>query len=299
MSKASSFTFDENDFTSAKIVPRTSEPLDMKLMGRRSIRNAARIDLNRIITRAQVREEFDEEKLQELADSLKNKGQQQPIRVFWDENEGDDGRYVVLMGERRFRAAQMAGFDAVECIIHEGELSEAEITELQLIENLVRQDLNPIEEAKALRKIMDDRKAAGLPSASKDLAKELGFSDSKVMRSVRLLTLPEDVQADVASGVLPPSVVTEILKVKDEEGRRDLIESYKNGGTREEITKSVKQVKSGKKSVASSPKTKRVFSAQGIKLQATAKKRVTHAEIAEVLEMWLSEIRQDGRSKAA
>ena len=91
MSKADSFSMDNHDFTTYTPM-RTPEPVDRKMDGRRMIRNAAHIELSRIITRAQVREDFDEDKLQELANSLASKGQQQPIRVYWDANEADGGR---------------------------------------------------------------------------------------------------------------------------------------------------------------------------------------------------------------
>ncbi|QDV81271.1 ParB/RepB/Spo0J family partition protein [Planctomycetes bacterium TBK1r] len=298
MSKADSFNMDNHDFTSYTPM-RSPEPIDGKMEGRRMIRNAAHIELSRIITRAQVREDFDEDKLHELADSLTRKGQQQPIRVYWDAEEADGGRYVVLMGERRFRAAQMANFETIQCIIHEDELSEAEITELQLLENIVRQDLNPIEEARAFRKIMDDRKASGLPCSAKDLAKEIGFSDSKVARSVRLLTLPEDIQGDVAEGSIPPSVIREVLKLKTEEAQRQMITTYKEGGSYGEIAETVKMRKGVGKGASSGPRTKKSFSADGIKIEATAKKRVTQAEIAVVLKQWLKQIQGDGRVKAA
>ncbi|WP_436715428.1 ParB/RepB/Spo0J family partition protein [Roseiconus lacunae] len=167
-------------------------------------------------------------------------------RVYWDANEADGGRYVVLMGERRFRAAQMANFETIQCVIHESELSDSETTELQLLENIVRQDHNPIEEARAFRKIMDDRKANGLPCTAKDLAKEIGFSDSKVARSVRLLTLPDDIQTEVAEGAIPPSVIREVLKLKSEDEQRKMIISYKEGGSYGEVAQTVKMEKRGR-----------------------------------------------------
>lgn len=292
------FSFDNNDFQASSALTRSPdmEQLDMKMQGRRLMRNSAKIELGRIITRDQVREDFDPDELQQLADSLKSKGQQQPIRVWWD---AAAERYVLLMGERRYRAAKMNNWHEIECIIHEKELNEAEITELQLIENIVRADLNPIEEAKAFRKIMDDRKAAGKPATAKDLAKELGYSDTKVARSVRLLTLPDDIQKDVANKTIPPSVIREVLKLKRDDEQRKMLTDYKGGLSYADIAGTVKDKKSGKGGQSSSPKTKKVFSANGIKVQAVAKKKATQAEIAEVLELWLSELRNDGRSKAA
>lgn len=300
MSKYNSFSIDTDDFLPSSSTPRPAETQDMMLEGRRTLRNLASIRLDRIISRPQVREEFDEDALNELADSLKSKGQQQPIRVRWDAEAEGDGRYIILQGERRFRASKIAGLETIDCVVHSGELTDAEITELQLIENIVREQLNAIEEAKAFKKIIEDRKAAGLEATAKAIAKEIGYSETKVQRAVRLLTLPEDIQNEVAEGVIPPTVIREVVKIKDEAQQREMLDAYKNGGTREEIAATVKMKKScGKGAASTGPKTKKAFTAGGIKLQATAKKRVTQAEIAEALELWLADIRNDGRSKAA
>ncbi len=302
MSKASRFDIDTTDFLPSQTSYRSDGPSDMKLIGRRQDRSAAKIQVDRIIARSQVRQSFDEEELQELADSIRSKGQLQPIRVWWDEEAEDGGRYVILQGERRFRAAQMAGLVQVDCVVHEGRPSDAEITELQLIENIIRSQLNPIEEAMAFKKIMSDRKAAGVPATFKDLARETGFSETKVQRSVRLLTLPEEVQNDVAQGIIPPTVIREVLKLKDEEAQRELIQSYKEGGTREQIAAIVREQKTGgarRISESAGPKTKKVFSSGLIKLQATSNKRVSQAQIVEALQEWIEILKNDGRSKAA
>ena len=90
-----------------------------------------------------------------------------------------------MQGERRYRASKIAGLETIECVVHSGEFSDAEITELQISENIVREQLDAIEEAKAFKKIIEDRKAAGLPSAAKDIAKEIGYSEkSSTSRSV-------------------------------------------------------------------------------------------------------------------
>lgn len=295
MSKASSFNFDNSDFTApTQPATRPSFSTDESMFGRRRIMNAHRIDLDQIISRPQVREEFDEDALQELADSLKNKGQQQPIRVWRDTAEG---KYVVLMGERRFRAAKIAGFEKIDAMVHEEPLSDAEITELQLIENLIRKDLNPVEEAKAFRKIMDDRKAAGHPCTAKDIAKEISVSETKVQRSVRLLTLPEDILADVADGTIPASVIRQMWRLKGEDERRQLVDDYKNGKSFGEISDTVK-IKKNSRGI-NGPRTKKSVTIDGIKIEVTAKKKVTQAEIAAAMKQWIKQIQNDGRSKAA
>ena len=100
----------------------------------------------------QPRQEFDEEELDRLAESLRIRGQLQPIRVRWDEGRGV---YVVLAGERRWRAARMAGLDKLACVIHEGVLTDEEKLAMQLVENALRADLKPVEQARAYRRLMD------------------------------------------------------------------------------------------------------------------------------------------------
>ena len=299
MSKASKFDFDNSDFT-APTTPTSHPPFSSEesMFGRKRIFNALRIQLDQIVSRPQVREEFEEGALQELADSLKSKGLQQPIRVWRDEAEG---KYVVLMGERRFRAAKIAGFDAIDAMIHEQPLTEAEITELQLIENLIREDLNPVEEAKAFQKIMDDRKAAGCPCTAKDIAKEISVSETKVQRSVRLLKLPEDILVDVAEGTIPPSVIRQMWRLKTGDEQRQLVADYKSGKSFGEISETVKLTtgNGSKGANANKNRTKKSITIDGIKIEVTAKKKVTQVEIAAAMKQWIKQIQSDGRSKAA
>jgi ParB family chromosome partitioning protein len=294
------YSFDNADFQAATTsIPTTIESTDMETVGRRRMFNVAKIELSRIISRPQVRIHFDKAELHELADSLRSKGQQQPIRVWWDSEAEDTGRYVVLMGERRFRAAKIANIEAIEAVIHEQPLNEAEINELQLIENLVRSDLAPMEEARAFQKIIDDRKASGLPSSAKAIAKEIGSSETKVQRSVRLLKLPDDIKQDVEAGDVPPSVIRQMWRLKTEDQRRALIASYKEGQSFGDISQTVDQKKgTGRaKSLTSSAKTTKSFTSDGIKVQASSKKKVTKADIANVLRAWADDLDSDGRSR--
>jgi ParB/RepB/Spo0J family partition protein len=141
----------------------------------------------------QPRSEFDEEALELLADSLRSHGQLQPIRVRYDEARD---RFVVVCGERRLRAARRAGLPA---LVAQVELDPVERVqrEVQLIENLVRADLTPMEEARAFNDLMllTDMDA-------KTLAARLGVSPAKVSRSLALLELPADTQATVEAGEL-------------------------------------------------------------------------------------------------
>src|SRR4051794_606339 len=116
-------------------------------------KNVSIIPLDRIVRDPnQPREEFESEALRRLADSLKERGQLQPIGVRWDEALGV---YVIVFGERRWRAAGMAGLLTVNAVVMEEAISPEDLIVVQLVENAVREDLRPIEQARAYRKLMD------------------------------------------------------------------------------------------------------------------------------------------------
>lgn len=138
----------------------------------------------------QPRREFDEESLQTLADSIREAGVLQPLLVV-----EKNGRYRIVAGERRFRAARMAGLESVPCIVRD--FTPEEQMEAALIENIQREDLNAIEEAAAVRQLME---ACGY--TQEKAAKRLGKSRPAVANLLRLLSLPEAVQAYVTAGKL-------------------------------------------------------------------------------------------------
>ncbi len=138
----------------------------------------------------QPRRGFDEEALRALADSIREAGVLQPLLVV-----ETGGRYRIVAGERRFRAARMAGLDEVPCILRD--MTEQEQMEAALIENIQREDLNPIEEAAAVRQLMD-----ACHYTQEQAAKRLGKSRPAVANLLRLLNLPEDVRALVTAGQL-------------------------------------------------------------------------------------------------
>jgi ParB family chromosome partitioning protein len=137
---------------------------------------------------AQPRKVFEEDKLEELADSIKAQGVIQPILVRKD----GDG-YRLIAGERRWRAAQLAGLKEVPAIVREA--SEAEAFELALVENLQRADLNPIEEAEGYRRLIEEFKLT-----QEQVSQKVGKDRSSVANALRLLALPDEVKEMVASG---------------------------------------------------------------------------------------------------
>ncbi len=152
----------------------------------------------------QPRRDFDETALQTLADSIRAAGVLQPLLVV-EEN----GRYRIVAGERRFRAARIAGLDKVPCIVRE--LSPQEQMEAALIENLQREDLNPIEEAAAVKQFMD-----ACHYTQEQAAKRLGKSRPALANLLRLLSLPQVVQDDVIAGRLSAGHARVLAGIEEE-----------------------------------------------------------------------------------
>lgn len=153
----------------------------------------------------QPRKIFTPEDLQDLADSIRDRGLLQPVRVRWDETRE---KYIVIAGERRWRATRMAGLDKILCIVADGEMTEAEILHDQLVENCIRADLQPIEQAEAFKVLMD---AKGWSAAR--LAEELHIRDSTVFKALALLELPGEVRAKVAAGEIKPATAYELSQL--------------------------------------------------------------------------------------
>lgn len=139
----------------------------------------------------QPRTTFDDARLAELADSIRTNGILQPIVV----READAGAYVIIAGERRFRAAGLAGLTEVPVVIRDA--TDAEAFELALVENIQREDLDPIEEAQAYRHLMESH------SLTQDqVARRVGKDRVTIANSLRLLKLPESIRDDIAAGLL-------------------------------------------------------------------------------------------------
>ena len=129
------------------------------------------------------------------------------MRVRWDEGRG---LYVIIAGERRWRAAVRAGLPMLSAVVHEGPIEPAERLALQLVENALREDLRPVEQGKAFRRLMEANGWSG-----NQLAKELAITQSSVSRTLALLDLPEAVQARVDAGDLAARAAYELSKLPD------------------------------------------------------------------------------------
>ncbi|EAX47003.1 parB-like partition proteins [Thermosinus carboxydivorans Nor1] len=155
--------------------------------------------------RFQPRRTFDPEALEELAQSIRQYGVVQPIVVRKTMNG-----YELVAGERRWRASQMAGLKTIPAVVRD--YTDAEMTEIALIENLQRQDLNPIEEANAYRRLMDE---FGL--TQEEVARKIGRSRSLIANMVRLLNLAPAVQDHVSRGTLTVGQARPLLALDKEE----------------------------------------------------------------------------------
>ena len=158
----------------------------------------------------QPRQIFDEETLAELAASIKVVGLLQPVVV---RKVGDD--YQIVMGERRWRACQLAGLDVVPAIVRE--TPDGELLRDALIENLHRQQLNALEEAAAYQQLLDDFEAT-----HEELARRIGRSRPHITNTIRLLNLPPGVQRRVAAGVLSAGHARALLGIADAAAQEQL-----------------------------------------------------------------------------
>ena len=152
----------------------------------------------------QPRQIFDEETLAELADSIKIVGLLQPVVV----REVGQDQYELVMGERRWRACQLAELTSVPAIVKE--TSDSDLLRDALIENLHRQQLNPLEEAAAYQQLLDD-----FGATHEELAKRVGRSRPHITNTIRLLNLPPSVQRRVAAGVLSAGHARALLGLDD------------------------------------------------------------------------------------
>ena len=190
------------------VSPPGPRPVPTKLQGVTRIGNAAEIPVGKIgRDEDQPREEFDEAALDRLAESLKQRGQLQPIRVRWSE---DRGQYVIVCGERRWRAAKRAGIATMSCIIADAPISSNELLALQCVENLLREDLSDMEQAKAFRTLMETN-----GWSTHQIAKELGIVQPSVVRALALLKLPESIQDQVEQGTMKAATAYQLARIED------------------------------------------------------------------------------------
>jgi len=167
----------------------------------------------------QPRLRFDEEKLRELSESIREHGILQPIVV----SPLPNGKYELIAGERRLQASKLAGIPDIPVIVRDAD--ERQKLELAIIENIQRHDLDPVEEARAYARLMDE---FGL--IQEEVAKKMGKSRSAVANTVRLLTLPVEIQRSLSEGRLSEGHARALLSLSNPEKQRALFELIMKSG---------------------------------------------------------------------
>lgn len=171
------------------------------------------VDVNQIVANPhQPRKQFDDERLESLAQSIKMHGIIQPLIVSKNGNQ-----YELIAGERRFQAAKRAGLKKVPAIVREAD--ELQKLELAIVENVQRHDLNPIEEGKAYQKLTDE-----FQMNQEEIALKMGKSRSLVANKIRLLSLPVEIQSGLIGGKITEGHAKAILSVDNPEKQRALYE---------------------------------------------------------------------------
>lgn len=197
------------------------------------------IPLVSIIGREQVRKRFDDESLTGLSQSMRESGLHEPIHVL---PLGGD-KYSLLTGGRRVRAARKAGWTTIPAIVEDRELTGGEVLVRQIIENVQRLDLTPVEKANGINALM---KEAGLNASQ--AASKLGLTDGTVSKLLSLLSLPEELQKRVDAGELPPTIAYQLSKLDDPETQRTLASQVVSGElTRDKVIGAVKAKKQQKR----------------------------------------------------
>lgn len=272
--------------------PRASVPSSMvrQSEGRRRLDSACVIRVDRIIADpAQPRREFDPDALARLAESLKARGQLQPIRVRW---EDASDRYVVVVGERRWRAAQLAGLETLACVVVTGPASSTDLLEDQLVENCLREDLKPIEQARAFKALLDARELT-----VRALAERLQIGHASISRALALLGLPEEVQESVERGEIAPNTAYELSKVDDPAEQVTLAKEAARGRLKRDEAKA--KVSRPKKGRGARKITSHVFRSPAGRVTAELRKGEGLEALLDLVEAAASDIRTQLEGKAA
>lgn len=198
--------------------------------------------------RDQPRKEFDSEALSELADSISQHGVLQPLLL----RPMITGGYRIVAGERRWRAARMAGLTEVPAVIRE--MTDAEEMLFALIENLQREDLTPLEEARGYRTLIESQ-----DFTQEEVSQAVGKSRPAITNALRLLNLPEDIQKMLENGEITAGHARTLLSFKNEEDMRLGAKKAKEGASVRELEALAKRLNQQKEAMAKAPKKNQYF----------------------------------------
>ncbi len=198
--------------------------------------------------RDQPRKEFDSEALTELADSISQHGVLQPLLL----RPMITGGYRIVAGERRWRAARMAGLTEVPAVIRE--MTDTEEMLFALIENLQREDLTPLEEARGYRTLIEAQ-----DFTQEEVSQAVGKSRPAITNALRLLNLPEDIQEMLERGEITAGHARTLLSFKTEEGMRLGAKKAKEGASVRELEALAKRLNEQKEALAKTPRKNQYF----------------------------------------
>ena len=196
--------------------------------------NINKIDISKISpNKKQPRKNFEQKEIQELSYSIKNQGLIQPIVV----REVSNDEYEIIAGERRWRASQLAGLHSVDCVIMK--VTEESVYELALVENIQREDLNIIEEAKAYKNLITIKNLK-----NEDLAKKLGKSSSHISNLIRILELDDEIHQMIIDGKITMGHARALIGVPNTvEKAKEIFEKKLSVRDVEKSTSKYKQVR--------------------------------------------------------
>jgi ParB family chromosome partitioning protein len=218
-----------------------------------------------------------------MAASLRSEGQLQPIRVRWSDAIG---KWIIVSGERRWRAAQQAGMTTIDCVFDERQLQQADTLAQQLIENLMREDLLPMEQAHAFQDLIQLKGWSG-----KQVADALHIPASKVSRTLALLDLPLEVQERVAAGQLAARSAYELSKLPDTDSQIAVANQVVEGKLTQQETATTVKCESRKTKPKRQPGGAKVefWADNGWKITVSSKAKGNYHEVRQALEQALEE----------
>lgn len=264
--------------------PVLSPVASLKDAGRRPVRQFGKINIEQVIPDPdQPRQKFDEDAVERLSKSIMDKGQLAPIRVRWSDVSQ---KWIIIAGERRWRATRLAGLPTIDCYFHEGDLSYSEILEQQIIENCLREDLKPLEQAKAFASLMEINGWNG-----KQVAEALRVQPATVTRTLALLKLPGDIQNRLEAGDISSRAAYEISKLDSDDDRRRIAESVIDRSLNPVETAHVVRKKKGRPRPQSRSTKESIRTPEGWTVTVVSKRKGNYHEIEQALEYALEDIR--------
>ena len=264
--------------------PPISPVPQLKDLGRRPHRGFGRMAIEQVMPDPdQPRTEFSAEAESGLAESLQTKGQLHPIHVRWSD---DAQRWVIISGERRWRAAKRAGLTSVDCFFHEQPLTRSQVLELQLIENLLREDLSPMEVARGIQSLMELNGWTG-----KQVAQSLRIPESSVSRSLALLRLPSEIQDRIETGEVSARSGYELSRVSDDRLQSQLADQAASGTlTHRDISAASRKKPDGRRTPESGIR-RTFFAEHGWTVTVSSRQPGTYHHLEQALVEVLEEVR--------